>query len=137
MDFPKLTLENVIIVLLVAFIVIDVKIPDNVSKVVNTLPGNAVVVLLALGLLYCCPILGVVACVAAFVLIRRVGGVFSGVAKYIPSEEKKSDEFDNMNDFPVTLEEEMVAKMVPMSNESLPTAQYQPVLEDLHESSEL
>ena len=42
-----------------------------------------------------------------------------------------------MNDFPVTLEEEMVAKMVPMTNENLPPAKYQPVLEDLHESSEL
>ena len=137
MNFPKLTLENVIIVLLIAFVVVDVKIPNEVSKLVNTLPGNAVVVLVALGLLYCCPILGVVACVSAFVLLKRSGGTLSGVAKYIPSEDKKSDEMDNMNDFPVTLEEEMVAKMVPMTNENLPPAKYQPVLENLHESSEL
>ena len=37
MNFPKLTLENVIIVLLIAFVVVDVKIPNEVSKLVNTL----------------------------------------------------------------------------------------------------
>ena len=32
MNFPKLTLENVIIVLLITFVVVDVKIPNEVSE---------------------------------------------------------------------------------------------------------
>lgn len=66
--------ELVLGALLVLFILIDMPIPDELAKLVNTVYGNIVVVILALSLYgtgnYLLAILGIV---AADALIRRSG----------------------------------------------------------------
>lgn len=136
MNFPKLNLENVVLVLLVVFVVGNFSVPADVSEFVNTLPGSSALLLAVVALLYYKPVVGVIALIAAFELLRRSGG-FKTDNDFIPSEEKKSEDFDAMNDFPLTLEEEVVANMVPMSSENLQAPSYQPLLEDLHDSSQL
>lgn len=136
MKLPKLSLHNVVLVLLVVFIVSDTSVPNEVSKFVNTLHGSALLLLVCLYVLYTSPVLGVVTLVAVFELLRRTGGLRTA-QDFIPSEEKKSEELEVINDFPVTLEEEVVANMVPMSSENLQAPSYQPLLEDLHDSSQL
>ena len=136
MNFPKLNFENVVLVLLVVFIVGNFSVPVDVSEFVNTLPGSTALLLAVVALLYYKPVVGVIALIAAFELLRRSGG-FKTDTDFIPSEEKKSEEFDAMNEFPLTLEEEVVANMVPMSSENLQPPSYQPLLEDLHDSSQL
>ncbi len=136
MNFLKLNVENVVLVLLVVFVVGNFSVPSEVASFVNTLPGSTALLLVTVALLYFKPVLGVVALIAAFELLRRTGGLQTDL-DFIPSEEKKDAEFDAMNDFPLTLEEEVVANMVPMSTENLEAPTYQPLLEDLHDSSQL
>tara|TARA_A100001015_G_C14918242_1_gene683226 strand:+ start:798 stop:1208 length:411 start_codon:yes stop_codon:yes gene_type:complete len=136
MNFPKLNLENVVLVLLVVFVVGNFSVPADVSEFVNTLPGSTALLLAVVALLYYKPVVGVIALIAAFELLRRSGGFKTNI-DFIPSEEKKSEDFNAMNDFPLTLEEEVVANMVPMSSENLQAPSYQPLLEDLHDSSQL
>jgi len=136
MKLPKLSLHNLVLVLLVVFIVSDVSVPNEVSKFVNTLHGSALLLLVCLYVLYTSPVLGVVTLVAVFELLRRTGGLRTA-QDFIPSEEKKSEEFEVINDFPVTLEEEVVANMVPMTNEKLSAPSYQPLLQDVHHSSQV
>ena len=136
MNFPKLNLENVVLVLLVVFVVGNFSVPSDVSDFINTLPGSTALLLLTLTLLYFKPMLGVVALIASFELLRRTNGLQT-TTNFIPSEEKKDEEFNAMNEFPLTLEEEVVANMVPMSTENLENPSYQPLLQDLHDSSQL
>ena len=118
--------ELVLGALLVLFILIDMPIPGELAKLVNTVYGNIVVVILALSLYgtgnYLLAILGVV---AADALIRR-----SSDSSSSDNGDKKSSAFINLtndddnntygNDsgnaglLPVTLEEDMVASMAPL-----------------------
>ena len=136
MNFPKLNLENLVLVLLVVFVVGNVSVPGEVGDFVNTLPGSTALLLVCVALLYLRPVLGVVALIASFELLRRTGG-FQTDLDFIPSEEKKDAEFDAINDFPLTLEEEVVSNMVPISTENLKPPSYLPLLQDLHSSSQL
>tara|TARA_A100001234_G_C12381640_1_gene282472 strand:+ start:56 stop:505 length:450 start_codon:yes stop_codon:yes gene_type:complete len=108
----------VLMVLLALFIVLDVKIPEPVAELVDTLVGKIVVVVTALSI--CAtkqPVLSALALVAAYELIKRSEGhSLEGVKQFIPSEAKKLmhlDAINSANKYPVTIEEEMVAKMVP------------------------
>jgi len=58
------------------------------------------------------------------------------MSNYLPSEESKVIDFTKYNDFPVTLEEEVVSQMAPIvvSNEST-HLNYQPILEGLHDAA--
>lgn len=118
--------ELVLGALLVLFILIDMPIPGELAKLVNTVYGNIVVVILALSLYgtgnYLLAILGVV---AADALIRR-----SSDGSSSDNGDEKSSAFINLtndddnntygnysgNDglLPVTLEEDMVASMAPL-----------------------
>ena len=59
--------------------------------------------------------------------------------KYAPSEVKKMSQFTAYNQFPYTLEQEIVKQMAPIvrSGTSMTPASYKPMLEDLHDASPL
>ena len=61
-----------------------------------------------------------------------------GIQNYLPSEQSKVIDFSKYNDFPVTLEEEVVSQMAPIvkSNEA-PNMNYSPVLDALHDAAPL
>jgi hypothetical protein len=85
------------------------------------------------------PILAVLALYVAFDLIRR-SSMTTGIAaleKYAPTEEKKSSQFSAFNQFPYTLEQEVVAKMAPImqTGSSLTKAPYKPLLDNLHDAT--
>ena len=62
--------------------------------------------------------MGVIGLFVAFDLIRRSNLATGnyGVQHYLPNEETKMDKITSFNEYPVTLEQEMVAKMVPVIN---------------------
>jgi hypothetical protein len=87
------------------------------------------------------PILAVLALFVEFDLIRRSSqstGI-SALQKYAPTEEKKSSQFSAYNQFPYTLEQEIVAKMAPVmqSGSSITQASYKPLLDNLHDASSI
>ncbi len=85
------------------------------------------------------PILAVLALFVAFDLMRRSSAAtgFDALKKYAPSEEKKISQFTAFNQFPYTLEQEVVAKMAPIMNSgsSLTQASYKPLLDNLYDAS--
>jgi hypothetical protein len=87
------------------------------------------------------PILAVLALLVGFDLIRRssMATGIDALQRFAPSEEKKSSQFTAFNQFPYTLEQEVVAKMAPVmkSGSSLSQASYKPLLDNLYDASPL
>jgi hypothetical protein len=54
---------------------------------------------------------------------------------FLPSEVQKSNYFLNLNEMPVTLEEEMVHKMAPFQGSISPDGTYKPVLDDTYDAA--
>tara|TARA_B100001123_G_C14508517_1_gene709307 strand:+ start:76 stop:549 length:474 start_codon:yes stop_codon:yes gene_type:complete len=152
--FKKKVSHSVLAVLLVIFIVADIKIPTEVSNLIDTLFGRVAVAGLAICLLMCHPLLGVLGIVAGYELLRRAeesaaGGSNTNSAwsaakgappsvKYVPSEKNKQRHFDSMNQFPVTLEETVIHNMIPfVSGQSNTPPSFRPTLDSLHDAAKI
>ena len=132
--------EYTLVALMVLFIVFDVPVPKVVSKLIDTLAGRVVVIGLAISLLMVHPVLGSIALVAAYLLIHRAekGTGNFHVRKFVPSEYNKNTHLTAFNQFPVTLEEEMVSKMIPYVNKgSSAPASFSPVQDKVHDAAKL
>ena len=125
----------VLTILLCVFIVFDIQVPDALANMVDNPIGKIAVAALALCLLSMNTLLGVIGLVAAYVLIQRSADTTGTQAEkdYVPSEAKKNIVLSAMNQFPMTVEEEVIAKMLPMANQvDLSEAEFKPVLGDTH-----
>ena len=134
--------ELVLAVLLVVYLVMGFKTPDAVANVVDTLVGKVVIfVVVVYMFMQFHPILAVLALFVGFDLIRRSSKTtgFDALRRFSPSEETKSSKFASYNSKPYTLEQEIVKKMAPLvyGGSVLTKASYKPVLDDLHDASEL
>jgi hypothetical protein len=129
-------------ILFIIYLIMGYKLPHEVSNRISTPIGKIAVILIALSLfIYCNPILGIIALFVAFDLIRR-SDVYTGIdalKKYAPTEEKKSSQFTAFNQFPYTLEQEVVNRMAPIvrTESTLFAASYKPMLENLHDATPL
>jgi hypothetical protein len=114
--------EMLLTVLIVMYIVLNVPTPDVIASYVDTPLGNIVVVLIALSFFtHSHPVVGVLGLFAAYVLIRRSSSS-SAIEAYVPSEKRKSEELSAYNQFPVTLEEQMVALRAPLADTQVGSA---------------
>lgn len=134
--------ELFLVVLLSIYLVMGFKTPESVANVVDTLIGKVVIFIIVIFLfMYYNPILAVLALFVAFDLIRRSSMTtgLDALQKYVPTEEKKSSQFTAFNQFPYTLEQEVVAKMAPIreSGSSITQATYKPLLDNLHDASSI
>ena len=116
------------------------KTPEVVATVLDTLVGKIIIFITVITLfMHANPILAVLSLFVAFDLMRRSAAVtgIDALKKYLPTEEKKSSQFTAFNQYPYTLEQEVVKKMAPIvqSGSSLSKASYMPVLENLHDAS--
>jgi len=102
----------VLAALLIIFIVSNIRVPSIVGELVDNVVGKVVVIMIALSLFAAHPVVGAIGLVAAYVLIKRSEG-YKAVENYIPSERKKSQVLSAINQFPVTVEEEVIAKQIP------------------------
>ncbi len=131
-DFNSHPIEYTIMMLMIVFMVSNLDVPKPIASMIDTLTGRVVVILLALSLLTLHRPLGIVSLVFAYELIQRSEmktGTYQ-TRTFLPSETRKGQHFDAMNQFPQTLEEEVVSKMVPLvSGPSIDDApQHQPVM---------
>jgi len=112
-NIPQLVLT----LLFVLYLVLGYKMPSNIAEKIDTTSGKIIVVVVALLLFaYSNPILGITGLIVAYELIKR-SSVTTGsaaLAKYYPTEEKKWSPFTAENQFPYTLEQEVVSKMAPV-----------------------
>ena len=127
-------------VLLVCFIVMDLKVPDNMAKGVNSVGGQVVLVGITMFLFtQTHPIIGILFAITAFELINSSSDLsMYSISQYIPSEDRKKKQMDSYNEVPYTsLEEEMVDTVSPLpEHQSVVTgANYMPVLSECGTSS--
>ena len=131
--------QVVLSVLFIIYLIMGYRMPDSIAGVIDTIYGKIVVAVVALALFsYANPILGVLGLIVAFDLIRR-SSVSTGsyaLEKYVPTEVKKETQLNAMNQFPYTLEQEVVKKMAPTkeSYDYTPSS-FSPVLDDTYDAA--
>ena len=134
--------EFILVILMIIYLIMGFRTPDLIANMIDNIVGKVVIILIVVYLfMHSNPILAVVAALVAFDLMRRSTYVTGSVAlaAYAPTEEKKMSQFTAFNQFPYTLEQEVVSKMAPIvrSGTSLTSASYKPMLDNLHDASSL
>jgi hypothetical protein len=127
----------VLAVLLIIYILVNVPTPHNVATLVDTTLGKMAVGLVALSLFRVNMVIGLLGLAAGYQLLMRsslTSGSFA-IHHYLPSEASKVIDFSRYNDFPPTLEEEMVKKMAPIVVDGSSNLDYKPVLDGLHDAA--
>ena len=136
-NMPQLVLS----VLFVLYLVMGYQVPEAVATMVDSTIGKIVVALVALMLFaYSNPVLGVLALLVAYYLIKgaSVKTGMAGLEEYYPTEAKKWTPFTPTNQFPYTLEQEVVKNMTTQKfNTEYVKAPYRPTLDDTHDASPL
>jgi hypothetical protein len=134
--------ELVLIIFFIIYLILGLKTPEPIANLIDTLVGKIAILIIVLYLfMNANPILAVLSLFVAFDLIRRssLATGIDALKKYAPSEEKKMTQFTAYNQFPYTLEQEVVAKMAPISKSGLTLTQasYKPLLENLYDAASL
>jgi len=136
-NMPELVLAS----LFVLYLVMGYKIPEQAATIVDSTIGKIVVVLVALMLFaYSKPILGILALLVAYQLIKSssVQTGMAGLEEYYPTESKKWTPFTPTNQFAYTLEQEVVKKMANQKfNTEYVKAPFRPILDDTHDAAPL
>ena len=132
--------ELLLTILFIIYLIMGYKTPEPIANIVDTLVGKIVILIIVIYLfMHNNHILAVLALFVAFDLFRRsslVTGI-DALQRYAPSEEKKSTQFSAMNQFPYTLEQEVVKKMAPIvrSGSSLTKPTFKPILNNLYDAT--
>ena len=134
--------EFVLVILMIIYLIMGLRTPDLIANLIDNLVGKVVIILIVIYLfMHTNPILAVLSALVAFDLIRRSSATtgLAALQQYAPSEQKKMSQFTAFNQFPYTLEQEVVAKMAPIvrSGSSLNKAQYKPLLDNLYDAASL
>jgi hypothetical protein len=134
--------EWIVGLLFLIYIIMGYRTPEPLASWVDTNIGKVVVVVLFLCLFAVVhPLVGVLGLLVAFQLIRQSAATTgsTALAKYQPNEARKSEHLSAFNQFPYTLEQEVVKKMTPQHSTgySETQASYKPVLPDLHDATPL
>lgn len=139
--FEKKHLKDMMLVLVFSiYLVMGYPTPEPIAEVVDTLVGKLVIIFVVISLfVYANPIVGVLSLLVAFDLMRRssLSTGIDALARYAPTESKKTSQFTAFNQFPYTLEQEVVKKMAPIlhGGYSMNKATYKPTLEQQHNAS--
>ena len=132
--------ELTLAILFIIYLIMGYKTPEPVASLIDTLVGKIVIILIVIYMfMHTHPISAVLALFVAFDLMRR-SSVTTGIdalQRYAPTEEKKSSQFSAFNQFPYTLEQEVVKKMAPIiqSGSTLSKPSYKPLLDNLYDAS--
>ena len=132
--------QLVLVILFIIYLIMGYKTPEPVASMIDSLAGKIVVIIIVIYMFVNThPVLAVLALFVGFDLIRR-SSLTTGIdalQKYAPSEVKKTSQFTAFNQFPYTLEQEVVKKMAPIvqSGSSLSKPSYKPLLENLYDAS--
>jgi len=134
--------ETLLTLLFIIYLLMGYKTPEPVANLVDTMVGKAIVFVVVVCLfVYTNPILAVLGLFVAFDLIRRSSAAtgIDALKKYAPSEEKKSSQFTAFNQFPYTLEQEIVKKMAPIiqTSSTATKASYVPMLDNIYDATPL
>ena len=126
--------QLILTILFVIFLITGLKMPSEIANVIDTNVGKILIALGALSLFaYTNPILAVLGVVVSYQLINSAAETTGTKAmdQYFPISKKQWGAFTPTNQFPYTLEQEMVQKMTPTKfNTDYVKPPYKPVLEN-------
>jgi hypothetical protein len=139
--FNKLIKPNnrhhlLLLIVMVIYIMFNIQTPQLLASVIDNIYGNIGVLVVAVYLIMKVnPIVGIVALYAAYELIQRSSGMTgsAGIQKYLPSQFKQNSHLTAFNQFPITLEEEVVKQMAPLVETNGPShLQYIPASDNTY-----
>jgi len=135
--------------LLALFVVLDMKVPDDIKPLLNSLVGKAAVIITALSLLSVNVLVGILAVIASFELLRRAGSPVNipNIPNFIPDLGNLNSGGDEEHSQPIagntgaplpTLEENVVDNMLPRTaSDALDKAPFKPVQNCVHAAGKL
>jgi len=132
--------ELVLVILFIIYLIMGYNTPEQIAYFIDTLIGKILIFIIVIYLfIHSNPILAVLSLFVAFELLRK-SSMTTGVDalnRFAPSEIKRSSQFTAFNQFPYTLEQEVITKMAPImqAGSTLSQASYKPVLENLYDAS--
>jgi len=135
--------ELILTIILIIYLILGNDTPQPVASLVDNFPAKIIIFGIVIYMfLYKNPILAIISLFVAFELMRYSSSniTYDGLVQtYIPSENNKTSQFTAFNQFPYTLEQEVVKKMAPIvySGAVLNKATFQPLLDNLHDASPL
>ena len=133
------TSEAVLSVLFVVYFILGYPLPSDVADVFYGTIGRVFLFVIVIILFATSsPIVGVLALLVAIdIVIRSNEDSVAGAAKmYVPSEAKKMSQLNAFNQFPYTLEQEMVAlRTVKRESKENDDVTFKPMLEDDHNAA--
>lgn len=139
--FEKKNMPQLLVILFALYLVIGYEIPEGVATIIDSSIGKIVIAVVALMLFaYSNPVLGVLALLVAYQLIRSasVKTGMAGLEEYYPTEAKKWSPFTPTHQFPYTLEQEVVKNMTTQKfNTEYVKAPFRPSLDDTHDAAPL
>ena len=140
--FDKKNMPQLVLTTLFAlYLVIGYQVPEGVATMIDSTIGKIVVAVIALMLFaYSNPVLGILALLVAYQLIRgsSIKTGMAGLEEYYPTEAKKWSPFSPTHQFPYTLEQEVVKNMTTQKfNTEYVKAPFSPTLDDTHDASPL
>jgi hypothetical protein len=138
--------ELVLAILFIIYLIMGYKTPEPVAGILDSLVGKVLMFVIVIYMfMNHHAVLAVLALFVAFDLIRRSSATNGGtmtinqLKKFAPSEQNKMSQFTAFNQFPYTLEQEVIKKMAPIGKpgSSISKASYKPLLENLYDASPL
>ena len=131
--------QLVLAILFIIYLILGYKTPEPFASMIDSIAGKIVIFIVVIYMfMHTHPVLAVLSLFVAFDLIRR-SSLTTGIdalQKFAPSEEKKMSQFSAFNQFPYTLEQEVVKQMAPIlrSGSTLSKPSYKPLLENLYDA---
>jgi hypothetical protein len=131
--------QFVLLVVFIVYIIFNVPTPEPIASLIDSTLGYVIVIaLFALMAVNLNPIITLVGVFAIYLLFKR-SSISTGslaMTKFLPSENVKGQHLNAFNQFPVTLEEEVVQQMAPLqAGPSMGPKTFTPVMNNLHNAT--
>jgi hypothetical protein len=133
--------QSLLLILFVIYIIFNIQTPEPLANLIDSTLGYVIIIgLFAFMAVNLHPLVTLVGIFAIYLLFKRSSMVSGSLAmtKFLPTEEVKSQHLSAFNQFPVTLEEEVVQKMAPLqSGPAMGPKSFTPVLNELHDAANI
>ena len=131
--------QFVLLIVFIVYIVFNVPTPEPIASFIDSTLGYVVVIaLFALMAVNLNPIVTLIGVFAIYLLFKR-SSISTGslaMTKFLPSENLKGQHLNAFNQFPVTLEEEVVQQMAPLQpGSAMGQKSFVPVMNNLHDAT--
>lgn len=129
--------QLILTILFLIYLVFGYKTPNDLAILIDNIWGKAIIIIIAIVLFAVCnPILGILGFFVAYKLIitSNIDSGNYGKQHYIPTEERKYAEMINNNEYPYTLEQEVIKLRAPIydynTDDINNTYSFTPILDD-------